>query len=150
MKKQNDTTTKGELLQDKWEVEEAIPGRYFYIVCNDILIATTCDTAKETRITFEQSKANAALICQAVNERQKLLDEINDCNIEKKRLIAVCNEQIKVREKAEKENKLLLDSNKELIGELERCKTNLERGEIRSDTIEKLQTAINNAKNIQP
>jgi len=99
MKKETNTTTKGELLQDKftngeWVVEQ---NSSFNQIGERVIIRAqvTKDNLWERIVEFEpgkncmvtgllggSAKANAELICQAVNERQKLLDsnrELLDC-----------------------------------------------------------------------
>jgi hypothetical protein len=90
--------------QGEWRIEKS-DGKFpmYNIVVGEIgEAASICILHTAMNSLKDQQQANAELICRAVNERQRLIDE-------NKRLVAAYSEQIKVREQAEQENKRLIE-----------------------------------------
>jgi hypothetical protein len=114
MKKETNTTTKGELLQDKYS-----KGKWTALFSEDINIfpevrrvGDLIAICPNEYVSMEEAEANAEFICQAVNERQKLLDRIND--EETRRISAEVALEMILKDK-----KALVDSNRELINEVQ-------------------------------
>ncbi len=121
MKKETNTTTKGELLQDIWRVHQK--EQYDKNMC-PIPYYEISKEGDMFWLAHVRSKDEADQICQAVNERQKLLDE----------------------------NKKMYDILCFANSSLQLSKTGLYNagGQNLVDTKLKISVFLNNAKNIQP
>jgi hypothetical protein len=140
MKKETNTTTKGELLQDKYS-----KGKWTALFSEDINIfpevrrvGDLIAICPNEYVSMEEAEANAEFICQAVNERQKLLDRIND--EETRRISAEVALEMILKDK-----KALLDSNRELLEVLGLVNEKLNQWPL-PRTQERVQKAIDNAK----
>jgi|ERR1700733_880348 len=138
MKPTTQTTESKEGLQEKWEVspyKEGMIGLNFKDAVNTIFI---CECFGNNR------KEVSDLICKAVNERQSLIN-VND----------VLTKQLNT---VTEQNQKLLDSNRELLGAIDEYLSNGAHGgkflteqavKRHNSAKEKLESAINNAKNLQ-
>lgn len=132
MKKETNTTTKGELFEN----EHFTKGQWTHFSSNGIQYITDKDgrylatvhsleDGKNNTERRTETLANTVLICQAVNERQKLLDTLKKAH---KQLHDMCNMYCRDKD-----------------GYL-----NHEPGGWDAELDIEIETIINNAKNIQP